>query len=67
MTNSIMIEELIKSSGLKKGYIAKSLFISRQSLINKISNKNEFKPSEIEGMCKLLKITNPKLKEKIFY
>ena len=66
LTNTVLLEEEIKSSGLKKGYIASKLGISRYSLINKISNKNEFKASEIDTVCEVLNISTTK-RMRIFF
>ena len=67
MTDTKMLEELIDKSGLKRGFIAQTLNISNQALYNKIRNITEFKPSEIVIMCKLLNITDLKIREQIFF
>jgi hypothetical protein len=56
MTNKDKLEEYIERSGFKKGFIAKQIGITRYSLILKINNKSEFKATEIETLCTLLKI-----------
>ena len=56
MTNTTRLEDYIKKSGFKKGYIAEALGITRSSLTLKCTNKNEFKASEIEILCTLLNI-----------
>ena len=56
MTNTALLEEYIAKSGLKKGFLAKSLGISTYALTLKINNKNEFKANEIDILCKLLNI-----------
>ena len=56
MTNTSLLDEYIKRSGLKKSYIIKALDISRYGFSLKCNNKIEFKASEIETLCNLLKI-----------
>lgn len=67
MTDTNKLLEMIEQSGLKKCYIAKMLDISTNSLAQKISNKREFKASEIDTLCKLLGITSLEKKEEIFF
>lgn len=67
MTDTNLLQEVIKKSGLKLQYLADSLGISRTALSNKIQNETEFKASEILALCVLLKIEDPALKEKIFF
>lgn len=66
LTNTELLEKTIELSGLKKGYIAEKLGITRQSLTNKIMGSYEFKQGEISDMCDLLNI-DTKTKEKIFF
>lgn len=56
MTNTALLEEYIEKSGYKKAFIAKEVGISAYALALKINNKNEFKGSEMDGLCKLLNI-----------
>ena len=67
MTNTVELERLIRKSGLKKGYIAITLGLSRQALSNKINNKSIFTATEISTLCNLLNITSLKDKERIFF
>ena len=67
MTNTTLLEEKINDSGLKKSYIAKKIGITAFSLAKKIRNENEFKASEINGLCALLKIDSAEEKERIFF
>lgn len=67
MTNTEMLKEVIDKSGLKVGFIAEFVGISRQSLWNKINNQSSFNQYEIEKMCDILKITSLKQKEAIFF
>lgn len=56
MTNTSLLKEYIKQSGYKIMYLAMQLGISEHSLSRKINGKNEFKATEIETLCSLLKI-----------
>lgn len=56
MTNTSLLEKYIKESGYKKSYIIKALGISRYGFALKCNNKAEFRASEIETLCNLLKI-----------
>lgn len=67
MTNTALLEEVIKRSGYKKSYIAKMIGLTAYGLAKKINNVNEFKTSEINGLCELLKIDSLEEKERIFF
>lgn len=68
MTNTELLEEKIKESGYKKSYIAKAIGLkSTFGLSKKINNETEFKASEINTLCYLLKIDSSEEKEKIFF
>lgn len=57
----------IKNSGLKLGFIAKKLGISRFTLAKKIENEAEFKTAEVQRMCEVLGIKDVFEKEAIFF
>ena len=67
MTNTTLLEKYIDESGLKRSYIAKVIGITAYSLAKKIRNESEFKASEINGLCNLLKIDSAEDKEQIFF
>ncbi len=67
MTNTALLEQAIEASGYKKSYIAKAIGISRYGLLKKMRNENEFKSSEINTLCRLLKIDSLEEKERIFF
>lgn len=67
MTNTKLLKEVIEKSGLKIGFIAEFVGISRQGLWNKINNITAFNQYEIDKMCEVLKITSLKQKEAIFF
>lgn len=67
MTNTALLESIIAGSGLKKNYIAKVIGVTPETLIRKIKNASEFKASEIDKMCQILAISDPKLREAVFF
>ena len=68
MTNTKLLEEKIEKSGYKKSYIAKAIGLkSTFGLLKKIRNENEFKATEINILCDLLKIETLEEKEAIFF
>ena len=56
MTNTTLLEKLIKDSGLKLSYIAAKLGITRQALYRKIKGLVQFTGPEIKAMCDLLNL-----------
>lgn len=66
MTDSAKLEALINASGYKKGYIAEKLGLSRAGLRNCITNKAEFKASQINKLSDMLNI-DPAEREAIFF
>lgn len=67
VTNTAMLRDIIAKSGLKLEYLADKCGISRQSLSNKIMNRNFFTAKEIEALCSELRITSLTEKERIFF
>lgn len=67
MTDSVALELKIKESGLKKYFIAEKMGLDSISLTNKIRNKSEFKASEIDKLCEILKIESLEEKQAIFF
>lgn len=67
MTDTLRLRRIIKESGYKYGYVADNLGISYQAFRNKITNKTEFVPTEIEKLCNLLNIKELKDKNDIFF
>lgn len=67
MTNTEMLRDAIKKSGLKLEFIAEKLGITRFSLTKKIENVTEFKTSEVQKMCDVLQIEDVDTKEAIFF
>ena len=56
--NTKLLQQEIKDSGLKMGFIAEKLGRSRQALSDKIQGKTEFLPSEIRILCELLHLSD---------
>jgi DNA-binding Xre family transcriptional regulator len=54
MTNTYELEKVIRQNGLTKRQVAAELGLSEQGFLLKLTNKNEFKASEIEKLCVLL-------------
>lgn len=66
MTNTNLLRECIKKSGLKQAAIAKKCGFSRQTLINKIEGRSEFTASDIAIISKMLSLT-PSKRDCIFF
>ena len=56
------LKTIIEESGLKMGYIARMLGISRTALNNKMRGLAEFKPSEIKCLQALLHLSDAEVK-----
>ena len=67
MTNSKLLKDKIRESGLKMTFIAQFVGISRGALYNKINNLRPFTQYEIAKMCLVLRITELEDKEAIFF
>ena len=67
MTNTDLLKEMIAKSGFKLAYLAEQCGITRQSLSNKITNRNIFTAEEISVLCRELKISSLTEKERIFF
>lgn len=67
MTNTKLLKDKIKESGLKLIFIAQALGITRQQLHRKINNQVAFNQYEIEALCNLLNIKSLREKEAIFF
>lgn len=67
MTNTQLLEAKIKASGKKISYLAAKCGLSYAGFRNCVTNKAEFKPSQIEILCIELGITSLKEKNQIFF
>ena len=66
MTNTELLRKKIDESGYKLRFIAKQVGITYQGLMNKINNETDFRATEIQTLCDLLKIDMQE-KEEIFF
>ena len=66
MTNTLLLGKRIDDSGYKRSFLASKLGITAYGLSLKINNKTEFKASEINILCELLKI-DTRDRMKIFF
>lgn len=67
MTNTDLLMQYIKDSGLKLQFIADKMNISRAALNMKIHNKSEFRTGEIETLCGLVGIEGVNERHKVFF
>lgn len=67
MTDTELLNQYIKGSGLKLNFIAEQIGRSRYCFMQKRDNVTEFLPSEIEKLCDLLKINSLEEKNRIFF
>ena len=63
MTNTVLLKNAIRKSGLKLKYIAVQLKISPYSLYRKIENRNEFRGSEIRELGVVLHLSSEEIEE----
>ena len=67
MTNIDLLEDKIYESGLKKGYIAARIGVSPSTFSALLSNRTEFKASQIKEICKVLNIVDDAEIRAIFF
>lgn len=67
MTNVKLLQEKIRQSGLKKGYIAMKMGIAPNTFTALLNNKTEFKASQIRAICHVLNITDDAEIRAIFF
>ena len=67
MTNTALLTQKIEASGLKKGYIADKLRVSRLTLRTRIAGESDFRAYEITILCEVLNITSLQEKNNIFF
>lgn len=67
MTDTKLLREKIDRSGYKISYLASQLGLTPQGLHLKLNNTNQFKASEIQILCKILKIDDPDEMKRIFF
>lgn len=62
MTNTDMLKEKIRSSGLRLGYIIDKLGIAYPTFKRKLNNESEFTASEIVILSQLLSLSDNETK-----
>lgn len=67
MVNTSLLNEKIKSSGLKREFIAEQIGLSRAGFYKKATNGSDFTTGEVAALCKLLSISKLTEKESIFF
>ena len=67
MNNQKLLEDYIKKSGKKMKYLAEKVGLSYAGFRNCVTNKAEFKATQIDILCEELNITSLKEKENIFF
>lgn len=67
MTNTKLLEEAIQRNGVKKGFLAEQLGVSRATFSALLRNETEFRASQIRVLCEILHINDPAEMEAIFF
>ena len=67
MTNTELLNEAIQKSGLKKAFLAEKIGLTPAGFYNCLTNKAEFKASQINALCDMLGIDSLERKEAIFF
>lgn len=67
MVDTQLLEDEIRKSGKKKGYLAERCGCSRQALRLKIKGVYDFNNTQTDILCQELGIKSPYQKEKIFF
>lgn len=66
MTDTRILRDRIKDSGLKYNYIARKMGLTAAGLQKKIENDTEFKASEVKSLAEMLSLSTEE-KEAIFF
>ena len=67
MVNRELLQEKIKRSGYSQFEVAELIGISETSFSLKLNGKSEFKVSEADKLCNILKIKSSKNRCEIFF
>lgn len=67
MTNTKLLERKIKESGKKITYLAEKVGLSYAGFRNCVTNKAEWKASQIDILCDELHIVDLKERQRIFF
>ena len=66
MTNTALLIQKIEDSGLKKAYIAEKINMTYANFWRMLESGAEFKPSQINTLCDLLRIEDLEERKEIF-
>lgn len=67
MVDTKKLEQMIRKSGLKKGYLAEQLGVSRATFCALLNNRTEFRASQIRTLCEILGIHDDETLRVIFF
>lgn len=67
MTNTELLNDWIKKSGKKVGFLAEQCGLSLGGFYNCRNNKAEWKASHIQILCNELGIDDPSVRQAIFF
>lgn len=67
MVNTVLLNELIDTSGLKREYIAQRVGISRQALYSKIQGESQFTVKEVAILSEVLGIKRLSDRDRVFF
>lgn len=67
MTNTDLLNDKIKLSGKKKGYLAKKCNLSTAGFYNCCNNKAEWKANQIDVLCSEINIRTLSERQAIFF
>ena len=67
MVNTELLEQKIKESGKKKGFLAERCKLSRQGFNNCKNNLAKFTYEQVRILCLELGITDPEEEQAVFY
>jgi hypothetical protein len=67
MTNTELLEQYIRDSGLKKAKLADALGLTYAGFAKKVSGQTEFKASEISILSTMLGISNGEDRDRVFF
>lgn len=56
MTDTVKLRQKIRDSGYRIHFVAEKIGLSYQGFQNKVENRQDFRTSEIKGLCDLLGI-----------
>lgn len=67
MTDEKQLRNIISTKGLKLKYVAEYIGLSYYGFLLKLTNRKEFKTSEVVALCDLLDIKSLQDRESIFF